>query len=146
MEVIDVCGDKRNYEYAKIGDLLVPLVPGTMLEHLFFRVVHTGVVKSVQLKDNHEMVTFSADTRGKVRYESPEAYFKQFMKSSKPIVQWGDDSDDEKIGSITRRAYKAIKEDFEKKKSYYIIKYFEKMDPVALQSLDTASTSISLIP
>ena len=145
MEVIDVCGDKRNYEYAKIGDLLVPLVPGTMLEHLFFRVVHTGVVKFVQQKNNHELVTFSADTRGKVRYESPEAYFKQFMKPSKPIV-WGDDSDDEKIGSITRRAYKAIKEDVEKKKSYYIIKYFEKMDPVALQSLDTTSTSISLIP
>ena len=93
------------------------------------------------------MVTFSADTRGKVRIESAAAYFKQFMKPSKPIVQWGDDSDDdEKIGSITRRAYKAIKEDCEKKKAYYIIKYFEKMAPVALQSLDTASTSISLIP
>ena len=94
MRVIGTDGQTRDYAFAAIGDVLVPLVAGSKLERLFFRVTD---VSSVPART--------------VRYERPPVEFLQDAQHGRRRL-WGDDDSDDgyTYNGDTNKYAKTIKE------------------------------------
>jgi len=117
MKVIGIDGITNEYEYVKMGEFLVPIAEGRLLEKIFFRVLINSK---------------------KVFFESPQAYFllhsKSHMRRKKTEKKtkhrrWGDDSDSEEERNTTYysllRNNKEVIDAWKKKRSSAIRTYFE---------------------